>query len=489
MPNISLTNYTPQMRDAERARQYAQMLQEQATAPIEQQTVNGNPVPIGWASVLAKGLQGYLGGRAARKADEREAATKAAMLKEAMGYISPENLNVEQAGSGLKQIGDVQFGNQGIVDRLKGMMPQGAPQPATSPVAAPAPQGMPIPMQQAPQAAMQGPVSAVVPKQEFAIPQELQDRTRSSEEKQRMLLAAALSDNPYLQKIAPSMYEEERNTAKAEKAFKVMGDLTDLGIDPKMMNVFKATGDTSGAANYLEKLGVNRENQKAALEAYQLKAEDTAKEHALQRDLQKSIADQASADRRAMSAQASADRAASRQTQLLAAGLTSQKDIQKAGVGLRKEFNNLPEVKTYRQVNQAYNDLKTAAKNPSAAGDLSIIFGYMKLLDPASVVREGEQASAANATGVPAQIANTYNRVLKGQRLNPQQRADFINQAEGRFRNHENRFKTVAQQYRGYAEDSGVNPSKVINDADLAPSKAQNSKLKFNPATGKLEPM
>ena len=307
MPNISLTNYTPQVRDVERARQYAQMLQEQAIAPIEQQMVNGNPVPIGWTSVLAKGLQGYLGGRAARKADEKEAATKAAMLKEAMGYIAPENLNVEQAGSGLKQIGDVQFGNQGIVDRLKDMMPQGAPQPMPQASPQPMPQ-VPQPMPQAPQPMAQAPISAVVPKQDFAIPQELQDRTRSPEERQRMLLAGALSDNTYLQKIAPSMYEEERAAGKAEKAFKLMGDLTDLGIDPKMMNVFKATGDTAGAANYLEKLGVNKENQKAALEAYKIKAADTAEQRQLDRESRESMAQQASADRRAMAAQASADR-------------------------------------------------------------------------------------------------------------------------------------------------------------------------------------
>ena len=344
MPNISLTNYTPQMRDVERARQYAQMLQEQATAPIEQQTVNGNPVPIGWTSVLAKGLQGYLGGRAARKADEREAATKAAMLKEAVDYMNPNNLNVEQGGEGLKRIGNVQMDNPGIVDRLKGMMPQGAPQPMPQappqPMPQPPPQPMPQPSPPPPQpistdptraqgyqAATRSSLGKLTPvpeqtvnpnaafsgfeyadKQNFAIPKELQDRTRSSEEKQRMLLAAALSDNPYLQKIAPSMYEEERAAGKAEKAFKLMGDLTDLGIDSKMMNVFRATGDTAGAANYLEKLGVNKENQKAALEAYKIKAADTAEQRQLDRESRESMAQQASADRRAMAAQASADR-------------------------------------------------------------------------------------------------------------------------------------------------------------------------------------
>lgn len=73
---------------------------------------------------------------------------------------------------------------------------------------------------------------------------------------------------------------------------------------------------------------------------------------------------------------------------------------------------------------------KIIAADPTAAGDVSMIFGYMKMLDPTSVVREGEQATAANATSVPGQIRNLYNRVITGERLNDDQRADFLRQAD-----------------------------------------------------------
>jgi hypothetical protein len=56
---------------------------------------------------------------------------------------------------------------------------------------------------------------------------------------------------------------------------------------------------------------------------------------------------------------------------------------------LRREYNNLPEVKNSGTILSAHRTIQTVAKNPSAAGDLSLIFSYMKLLDPESSVREG----------------------------------------------------------------------------------------------------
>lgn len=67
----------------------------------------------------------------------------------------------------------------------------------------------------------------------------------------------------------------------------------------------------------------------------------------------------------------------------------------------------------------------------SAADDLAIIFNFMKMLDPGSVVREGEFANAQNSAGVPDRIRNLYNNLMEGTRLNPVQRAEFIETAGG----------------------------------------------------------
>lgn len=98
--------------------------------------------------------------------------------------------------------------------------------------------------------------------------------------------------------------------------------------------------------------------------------------------------------------------------------------------GLRKEYLANQLTKETQQVIGSYQKIQEVGKEPSAAGDLSLIFSYMKMLDPGSVVREGEFASAQNAAGIPDRVKNAYNNALKGERLNPAQREDFLSQAE-----------------------------------------------------------
>lgn len=129
-------------------------------------------------------------------------------------------------------------------------------------------------------------------------------------------------------------------------------------------------------------------------------------------------------------------------------------------------------------IEQAYQGIQGAAQNPSAAGDLSLIFQYMKILDPGSTVREGEFANAQNAAGVPDQIVNMYNRVKSGERLADNQRKDFVSQA-GNLRNQQRAIQEgLDKQVRALAEKRGMSTEDVIFDpfADVSTQTADNSK-------------
>jgi hypothetical protein len=129
---------------------------------------------------------------------------------------------------------------------------------------------------------------------------------------------------------------------------------------------------------------------------------------------------------------------------------------------LRKEFQSLEDVREFRTVAASYRNVLATANNESAAGDLSLIFAYMKMLDPNSVVREQEFANAQNAAGVPDQIINLYNRALRGERLNPRQRADFATQARTIYENRAARYQEVADWYTDIAVQNGFEPSRII---------------------------
>jgi hypothetical protein len=87
----------------------------------------------------------------------------------------------------------------------------------------------------------------------------------------------------------------------------------------------------------------------------------------------------------------------------------------------------------FRKIESAFGRVEASVDDPSPAGDLALIFNFMKMLDPGSVVREGEFATAAEAGNVPTRIVGMYNRVIEGERLIPKQRTDFFERSKKLF--------------------------------------------------------
>lgn len=151
----------------------------------------------------------------------------------------------------------------------------------------------------------------------------------------------------------------------------------------------------------------------------------------------------------------------------------------------RKEFNGRAEVKEYRDVSSSYRQIYTLANKPAtAAGDISMVFSFMKMLDPGSVVREGEFATAQNAAGVPDQVRNLWNRALSGTRLNDKQRKDFLNQASSIYKSRQGRFNEIANEYRGYAVTAGENPDLIVTIPKSAPAATVGKSQTFNTSAG-----
>ncbi|HHA2589863.1 TPA: hypothetical protein ACOEA0_000661 [Stenotrophomonas maltophilia] len=133
---------------------------------------------------------------------------------------------------------------------------------------------------------------------------------------------------------------------------------------------------------------------------------------------------------------------------------------------LRKEVTQ--NLKEDQGVLSMYRNVQAAASQPSAAGDLSLIFAFMKMLDPGSVVREQEFANAQNAAGVPDQVRNAYNKAVSGQRLNPTQRQDFLNQAAQLATNAEGRITGTTRKYQDIARQYGYDPVRGTGMADFS---------------------
>lgn len=76
------------------------------------------------------------------------------------------------------------------------------------------------------------------------------------------------------------------------------------------------------------------------------------------------------------------------------------------------------------KASQSISQLREIAQ-ADPAGQMALIFSFMKSLDPSSTVREGEYANAENTRGVPDTIRNWYNKMQSGTFLTPQQVESF----------------------------------------------------------------
>ncbi len=133
----------------------------------------------------------------------------------------------------------------------------------------------------------------------------------------------------------------------------------------------------------------------------------------------------------------------------------------------RKEYSD--QTKGYQEVKSAYG--RVLASEDNAVGDLSLIFGYMKMLDPGSVVREGEFATAQNAAGVPERIQNIYNQVVSGQRLSPSQRQSFKGQAGKLYSTAQTQEAQVRQGIERIAKGYGLNTANIFyTPTEVAPT-------------------
>ncbi|HAM55009.1 MAG TPA: hypothetical protein DCQ64_06240 [Candidatus Rokubacteria bacterium] len=140
-------------------------------------------------------------------------------------------------------------------------------------------------------------------------------------------------------------------------------------------------------------------------------------------------------------------------------------DLAKAAKGasdLRQEFQGTPLFKDTQIISSAYD--KIANTSDTGPGDISLIFAYMKLMDPGSTVREGEFATAANAGSIPQSLLTTYNKARDGDKLAPELRAQFRREAKTLHDNQMSRYRQAAEQYRRLAPGVGASPDDVVLD-------------------------
>ena len=138
---------------------------------------------------------------------------------------------------------------------------------------------------------------------------------------------------------------------------------------------------------------------------------------------------------------------------------------------------------TYQKIDAAYNKAYDPdIENPQVA-DVSMIFNYMKMLDPGSTVREGEYATAKNTAGIEQGLRNSYNAAWGGGFLSDGQRADFRDLAWDLINAEASNVQKINENFTALGEKFGISTDNILEDLSEYGSlkKGVDGEIKWTP--------
>ena len=128
----------------------------------------------------------------------------------------------------------------------------------------------------------------------------------------------------------------------------------------------------------------------------------------------------------------------------------------------RKEFSALPEVKDFGEVDTNFRQLAGALQSGSRTDQLAAIFGFMRSLDPGSVVRESETGMLVSSGSVFDRFNAALRSAQKGGSLTPETMNEMLKTAKRQYDVAARRYGEIQKEYTGHAAAAGVDPLRVV---------------------------
>lgn len=122
-----------------------------------------------------------------------------------------------------------------------------------------------------------------------------------------------------------------------------------------------------------------------------------------------------------------------------------------------------PAHKQFMEVRNGFQNIQAGKDLDNAQGDLAIINGYAKILDPGSTVREGEFATVGASQGFFERMGVKPATFMKGDRLAPDVRARFLKAGEALAEKKSTSAKEDLQsKYGPIAKRAGLNFDELV---------------------------
>lgn len=139
----------------------------------------------------------------------------------------------------------------------------------------------------------------------------------------------------------------------------------------------------------------------------------------------------------------------------------------------RAEFDNLQPVKDYRKAATVFRSAANDYKTNTAAADLNLIYGFATMMDPGSVVREGEMTMVRGTSSIADQARGLIAQLEGKGRLSAEARANLMDQMASRYDSLKGVHDQLAEGIGNMAQRSGMNRENVV--VPLSPVEYQRS--------------
>lgn len=160
-------------------------------------------------------------------------------------------------------------------------------------------------------------------------------------------------------------------------------------------------------------------------------------------------------------------------------------------LSLRGKIEGLPSYKKYADSAPIFNSMVTSSASESRAADLDFIYGLAKIMDPESVVREGEMGLVQGTQSMPENMAGWLNSfIMSGQRLSPEARQEILNLSKRRVDQYRANLESDRKSYGQLGADYGITSPNVLPPmVPISPMPPTGSKQEAKPAqTPRIRP-
>ena len=130
---------------------------------------------------------------------------------------------------------------------------------------------------------------------------------------------------------------------------------------------------------------------------------------------------------------------------------------------LRKEHTGAGETKRYMEADPIYRSMVKSAPNDTGAADLDLVYGIGKIMDPGSVVREGEMVMVNRSSPFAEMLQGYINNIAGQGKLTPETRARLLEMARTRMGELRSAYDDVTGGVTARAKERGVDPKRVVS--------------------------